>query len=209
MIKVNLLRNRAEGNRAPQGTSVTQVDGLTSIEAPTEPMDSSQLKQFAIKFVLILSITGGMMLYESFNIDNLRDQLTNLNKINTDLQAEITKNQPVATKAKELQKKISDLESRIKIIKDLSRTRLREIKALDYIQNVIPEKVWLSSLEFADDKVKIIGDSMADDQLNKFLEQLDGKSYFQNVILLKAVETKSKDGTIKNFEIASSLKATD
>jgi Tfp pilus assembly protein PilN len=209
VIKVNLLRNRAENANAGGATIVTQVDGVTSIEAPTEPMDSSQFKLLAIKFVVILGLTGGLMLYETFNVDNLRDQLASLNKINTDLQDQITKNQPIATKAKELQKKITDLEGRIKIIKDLSRTRLREIKALDYIQNVIPEKVWLESIDFSDDKVKIIGQSVADDQLNKFLESLDGKSYFQNVILLRAVETRTKEGTTKSFEIASSLKATD
>jgi len=187
----------------------TQVDGVTSIENVSEPMESGQAKVLATKFAVVLALTGGLMLYESFNIDNLKEQLKVLNKANTDLQAEITKNQPTAAKAKELQGKITELEARIKIIRDLSRTRLREIKSLDYIQNIIPEKVWLQQLDFTEDKVKIVGEAMGDDQLNKFLESLDGKSYFQNVVLLKAIEQKTKDGITKNFEISGTLKATD
>lgn len=207
MIKVNLLRNRAEGSN--QGTNATQVDNVTSIDSPAESMSGAEIQQVALKFVVILLSTAGLWGYETYNIDNLKETNQTLTAQNVAMQNEIKEKQPIAVKAKELQKKITDLEGRIKIIKDLSKTRLREIKAMDYIQNVIPEKVWLTVLDIHDEKVKIEGSTMSDDQLNKFIEMLDGKSYFQNVILLRAVEQKSKEGTIKTFEISSALKATD
>ncbi len=206
MIKVNLLRNRAEGTQA---TNSTQIDGLTALEAPAETMDGSEVREVALKLVVILICTAGLWGYETYNVDSLKETKRQLDQQISAMQTEIQEKQPIATKAKELQKKISNLEGRIKVIKDLSKTRLREIKVVDYIQSVIPEKLWLTTLDIRDEKVKLEGSTMSDDQLNKFIELLDGKSYFQNVILLKAVEMKTKEGTTKSFEISSSLRATD
>lgn len=208
MIKVNLLKNRAEG-AGTQVTSATQIDNLTAVEGVSEGMDAEQARQIALKFVVIIVATAGLWVYETWHIDTLREQRRSIERQNGDMQKEISEKQPVAAKAKELQKKITDLRGRIKIIRDLSKTRLREIKSIDYIQNVIPDKVWLTNIEIKDEKVKIEGSAMSDEQLNRFIELIDGKSYFKDVVLLRAVEQKVKEGTIKNFEISSSLKAAE
>jgi Tfp pilus assembly protein PilN len=115
----------------------------------------------------------------------------------------------VVEKAKEMQKEIKELEERIVLIKNLSKVRLREIKAIDYLQNVIPDKVWFSELDFKDTVFQAKGYSVSDEALNKFIEGLEGKSFFRNVILMQSIDQKTKSGTIKSFTFSSSLTATD
>jgi Tfp pilus assembly protein PilN len=202
VIKVNLLRNRGENTSAGK-TANTEIDYEASYDSGSD--ESSSGKDIILKIILVLIGTGGLMAYESYNIDDLRSQLSVVNQEKTALASELQQKQPIAIKAKELQKQIQDIEARIKAIKDLSKIRLREIKAVDYLQNVIPEKVWLTSLDFKNDSLNIKGGALSDDQLNRFMDSMEGKSYFRNVILLKAVEQKSKEGTIKIFEIGSTL----
>src|SRR6185437_14053720 len=99
MIKVNLLRNRAEGATTTQGTIQTQVDGLSALEAGSDLTDAESVKQIAIKIVIMFSLTGGLMLYEAFNKGSLHDQLQTVNRINADYRDKIAKNQPTAIKA--------------------------------------------------------------------------------------------------------------
>ena len=149
------------------------------------------------------------MAYESYNIGQLSEREANIRNLNQTLATELEQKKPLAEQAKELQKNIKDLESRIQSIKNLSKVRLREIRTIDYLQNVIPERVWLTKVEFEDGALKIEGGALADDQLNKFMESMEGNSSFKNVILLRAVEQKSKEGTVKVFLISANVQGTD
>ena len=207
MIRVNLLKNRGGTYVGTVSTQIGDMPATTS----TEISGSNDTKSNAIKIILMIMWAGGLFAYQKFNISNLEEQLAGARAKATDLNRQIQQHQAEADQAKRMQKDIQELKRRIKIIKGLSKTRLREIKAIDYIQNNIPNKLWLSSLTFKDNKMKLLGSSMTDDQLNRFLDALEqNKSYFQNVLLLKAVdESDGKMGTLKSFEISSDMGATD
>lgn len=206
MIKINLLRNR--GGAGAQ-TSTAKVNYETTFDIGTDDAASSSGKTIFLKIIIICTSTAVLMVYENYNIGNLRTQLSEVNLKKNNVLKELEKSKPIASGARELQRKILDLEARIRAVKDLSKVRLREIKAIDYIQNVIPERVWLSLLDFKNDTLKIEGSAASDDQLSRFMDAIDGKSYFRNVILLKAVEEKGKSGTIKVFNITSGLAASE
>lgn len=200
MIKVNLLKKQS-GQSTSSGR--TQIKYETSVENMTE--SESLTKGVIFKVIVMLLWAGGLKFYENYNIGNLEALIAEKNQRKLTLDAEIIEKKPVAENARNLQKQLQDLESRILSIKELSRIRLREIKAIDYVQNIIPERVWLTSLEVIGDKVNFEGGAMSDEHLNRFMESLEGKSNFKNAILLKAIEQKSKEGTIKIFNITSSL----
>lgn len=203
MIKVNLLKNR--GNVSD--TSATQLDFDMPITAPGEGSGgASEIVAKVFTIILPVLILWG---YETYNIGNLSSQnevaQSRMNELNT----EITQNKPVVEKAKAMQKEIKELEERIVLIKNLSKVRLREIKAIDYLQNVIPEKVWFIELDFKDTNFQARGFSVSEEALNKFIESLEGKSFFRNVILMQSVDQKTKTGTVKSFTFSSSLTSTD
>jgi type IV pilus assembly protein PilN len=209
MIKVNLLKSRG-GNTTTARSTGTDINYETSFDINATGNQSAGGGSGFITKILFMGIfVGGALAYESYNIGQLQSQLGNLTTQQSTLNAEIEQKKPIAEKARTMQKEILDLEAKIQGIKGLSKIRLREIKAIDFIQNVIPEKVWLTRLNFENDKLTLEGAALADDQLNKFTDALEGKSYFRNVILLKAIERKSTDGTMKIFEISSGLTTTE
>ena len=209
MIKVNLLKNRGSGSGTSAKTAATEINYEVSFDEAELDEGANPARDALVKIMLILLGTVVVIVYEGYNISGLRDKLSQLNSEKTGLAQELEKKKPIAGKARELQKKILDLEGRIQGIKDLSMIRLREIRAVDYMQNVIPEKVWLTTLDFSQETLKIEGGTLADDELTKFIEALESKSYFKNVILLKAVEEKSDKGTVKVFTITSTLTGTE
>lgn len=204
MIKINLLKNRGDASQA--GTSTNTVNYETYFDSG----DSGSGGKAVLGRLLVMFLFPGLlMLYEYYHIDQLQNELSIMRGKANGVAQELEKSKPIAAQARELQKKIQDLEGRIRAIKDLSKIRLREIKAVDYIQNVIPERVWLTMLNIDGDKMQVEGGALSDEQLSRFMDAIDGKSFFRNVILLRAVEEKTKDGTIKRFQISSSLTATE
>lgn len=206
MIKVNLLKNRG-GRAAKTGSADINFD--TQFDIQTAAVETSDPKDNIKKIVLALIWAAALITYESYHIGELNSQLANINQERDSLAAEIQLKQPQAEKARALQKEIQDIDARVKSIKQLSKVRLREIKAVDFLQNVIPEKVWVTNLDFGESTLKIEGGAVSDDQLNRFVDSLEGKSYFRNVIVLRSVEAKAKDGTIKSFQVSSSLINTE
>jgi Tfp pilus assembly protein PilN len=97
----------------------------------------------------------------------------------------------------------------MKIMKALSRTRLRELKALDFLQTMIPERVWLNSLDYIDEKFRLKGLALTDDDLTDLIQALDKSSFFSEVVLLQAKETTSRDGTLKNFELTTTIEGQE
>jgi Tfp pilus assembly protein PilN len=206
MIKVNLLRNNSA---ASSKTTATEINYDTAFDTKADGGVASSPAGMLLKFLLMFMGAAGLMMYESYNIGELRTALQQAQAASTALSQELTEKKPMVAKARELQKQIQDLESRIQAIKDLSKVRLREIKAIDYLQNIIPEKVWFSLLEFDKGAVKVEGGTTSDDELNLFLEEMERKSIFSNVILLRAVEQKVKEGTIKVFNISATLSGVE
>ncbi len=191
------------------GTVASQVSEFTTIQSTSDGLANDN-KAAATKIIMLLIWVVGLFAYQKYNISNLTDQLQDVQFQARSLQAQIRKNQVAANRAKQMEKDVKELQRRIKIIKDLSKVRLQDIKAISYIQNNIPDKVWLKSIAFKGDKLDLIGSSLTDDQLNQFLNKLESqKSYFKNVLLLKAVDEQGASGTITSFEISSELGTFD
>ncbi len=204
MIKVNLLKNR--GTVTESGT---QFDFNAPLEFQAEKGGAPSPAETLVKVVVIFLFPLLLWGYESYNVGQLTTQYQGVQSRLQELQAEVDKNQPIIEKATKMQTEIKELEDRISIIKNLSKIRLREIKAIDFLQNVMPEKVWFQELEFKENTFRVIGFAVTSDSLNKFIEAIDGKSYFRNVILMQSSDQKTKTGTIKGFVIGSNLMDSD
>jgi Tfp pilus assembly protein PilN len=206
MIKVNLLKNRGT---VSEGS--TQFDYTNISASPDSGLGSAPGSPASIfaKVLLIFSIAAALYAYESYNIGNLTTQNVATQARVQELAAEIAKNQSIVGRATEMQKEIKQLEERINVIKKMSKIRLREIKAIDYLQNTMPDRVWFQTLDFKDKTFRVQGFAATDDSLNRFIESIDGKSFFRTAILLNNDDFKTKTGSVKKFVISSDLVETD
>lgn len=197
MIRVNLARNRAQSGE--QGTTANFSAGSS------DSGDSSEQK-VALKNLFLLFVgIGCLVIYEKYNVFTLNDSRMILVQEYSQLEQQLAKDKESLDRYKTSEADAKTLEDKLAIIKKLSRTRLREVKALDYIQEIIPDKVWLKQLNMDQEVVKISGYSMLDEDLSNFIQTLDKSAFFQEVLLTQAQEVASKSGSYKQFDISARL----
>ncbi|MBK8204680.1 MAG: PilN domain-containing protein [Bdellovibrionales bacterium] len=159
--------------------------------------------------MLMSVFTVILVFFESNNVDNLKKEEQIFAIQLEELQAKVKKLKEEASKVSEFERQGKELEDKMKIMKALSRTRLRELKALDFLQTMIPERVWLNSLDYIDEKFRLKGLALTDDDLTDLIQALDKSSFFSEVVLLQAKETTSRDGSLKNFELTTTIEGQE
>ena len=197
MIRVNLARNRANAGPVSQQTTVNFSS--TETEDPSE-------QRAALKNLLFLMIgIVCLVIYERYNAFSLNESDLILVREYSQLEQQLTRERGELDRFKTSEEEAKILEDKLSIIRKLSRVRLREVKALDYIQEIIPNKVWLKQLNFEQNSVRISGYSMLDEDLSNFIQSLDKSSFFQEVMLTQSSEVISKSGSYKQFDLTAKL----
>lgn len=207
MIKINLHRGRPQGtgvgtspNTAGTGTMPTEFN-VTS----AEPTADFNKRDAVVNGLMLVVFPILLMFYEQHHIDQLNLQLRQTQSALSVKETTLQEKKAEAAKSGELKEKAKELANKIEILKKLAKIRLREIRALDFIQNNIPEKVWLSEMVFKEGQLKLKGRSMTDDDLTNFVNSLENSKYFTNVLLLQAREERLKEAALKTFEVSCNL----
>jgi Tfp pilus assembly protein PilN len=197
MIKVNLLRNRVQD---PGGGS-SNADSLPGVDS------SRTIRENIVKALVIVIFPAGLMLYEAQNIRSLNEEQSRVQALAAKLQGELSGKQVAADKVKNVEVQAKELEDKLKLLKLLSRLRLRHVKTLDFVQSTIPEKVWLKNINYDSDKAHIeighfqfMGFATATEELTDFTRKLDGSAYLSDVIVIKNSEIQAANkNTMRDF----------
>ena len=197
MIRVNLARNRAQAT----GDQNTGMNFSVSVDGEDASEQKSAVKNLFLLFVGVICL----VIYEKYNTFTLNDSTMLLVQEYSQLEQQLTKDKAALDRFKSSESEAKVLEDKLSIIRKLSRTRLRDVKALDYIQEIIPDKVWLKQLNIDQEVVKISGFSMLDEDLSNFIQTLDRSAFFQEVLLTQAQEVATKSGSYKQFDISARL----
>jgi Tfp pilus assembly protein PilN len=202
MIKVNLLKNRGSGRGGAAKTDVadTQFEEAFDSAFEDEKKGGNGKKIF---FMLIGCVS--LYFYEMYNIDQLTSANSAVNAQVQQLDQEIGSIKPKIESAKKLQNENEELNKKLKLVKDLGRLRLREIRAIDHIQNILPEKVWLTTMKFTETTFDVVGFSANDQELDRLLDGIRQHPTFVDVLLARSVDQKTAQGNVKSFNITSSL----
>ena len=195
MIKINLARRKAGG-----GGTNTNIG--TDAQLEIHDTAASAQKEALIKIVFMVLFVIILMFYENHNVNEFQGELMKQTAKLSELQADLDSKKQQTAGMAEVEKNAQVLEQKLGIMKKLSRVRLREVKALDYIQSVLPEKVWFKQMKFDDTKVTLNGYAVSDDDLNELTRALENSVQFSNVIILQAKDEKLQNGSYKQFEIS-------
>lgn len=195
MIRVNLLKNRvADGTQMTTTAMAGSGGGGFST--------SGENRETMVKAVVIFIFTFGLYMYEKSNISTLNATLARLQAQNSELDAQAAAKAKEVEGIKDIEAQARELEDKLKVLKQLSKLRLREVKTLDFIQSSIPEKVWLKTLVFESDKDNIekgkfvfTGNAVATEDLTEFVKRLEESTYLEQVIVMKNVEISAGSNT--------------
>lgn len=193
MIRINLGRTR-----------IQNVDSLESAyQAPTTGSGSNASVGILIKLLVMTVGVVGLNFYEGENLEKLNAQLAQINQEVTSLQATLDqKNQELASLGT-IQDDSKVLEDKMKLLKNLSQLRLREVKSLDYVQTIIPPRVWLTSLNVEKQQYVLKGKSRDEAAVSLFVEKLEDGGYFSDVILIQDSPVVQEGIELREFEIVA------
>ncbi|MGE0527150.1 MAG: PilN domain-containing protein [Bdellovibrionales bacterium] len=203
MIRVNLLRNRI-------GDSGLAAPG------PAMAVQNPEMRESLIKILLMVIFVVGLMVYEGQVIRGLNADMVRIQAELVDLQAQAQAKAQEVESIKDMEKEARELEDKLKVLKLLSRLRLREVKTLDFMQSSIPEKVWLKSVHYNSEEIQsqkgrlvFTGNAAATEDLTEFVRRLEESSYLDEVIIIKnqEVNVQGRSTTMRDFEFTARVES--
>ncbi len=193
MIRVNLLKNRV--NDQPTQMSAT-------------PSAGGDTRDTIVKIAFLMLATVGLMIYEGQNIRKLNDEAARMQAQISEYEAQAAAKAQEAEGVKDVENQARELEDKLKILKLLSKLRLREVKTLDFMQSSIPEKVWLKNISFEadpanveDGRFQFVGNAVATEDLSEFVKRLEESAYLSEVIVIKnqEVPVSGRSASVREF----------
>ena len=203
MIRVNLLKNRV--NDQPTQMRATESDSTTD------------LRDTIVKIVFLLLFTLGLMVYEGQNIRKMNDEAAHLQIRISELETQSSAKAAEAEGVKDVENQARELEDKLKVLKLLSKLRLREVKTLDFMQSSIPEKVWLRTINFESDSANVedghfqfVGNAVATEDLSEFVKRLEDSAYLSEVIVIKNQEipVSGRAGIVREFMFTADVEGS-
>lgn len=198
MIKINLASQAASSGGGSLGASL----GISSDSF----MGADEIRKEALKRLVLLLIGPlALYIYENQNVPGKVAELNSKNQILAELQ---TYNAKAADSVAEIKKFKEDealMEARISALEKISKDRQREIRVLDLLQTVIPEKAWLTRIQVNPNRVNIQGLALSDFEVSQFLEALTKSVFLMDVNLVSSSETVTDGVSLKKFEISCLL----
>lgn len=198
MIKINLLKNRVSFQ--------TQNEGEEAI-AFSNALASGSGRGAGLIVNLTLCIGGVLALYfyQSFNLSGLKEELITRRVKLSVVRESVVKLKEKSEGVKSAQIRLKDIEKRMEAMKSLSKSRLKPLKALDYLQTIIPDRVWFEKVTYSQRSFTFDGFALSDDDFNMFMSRLETGGIFVDIVPVRFVEDRAKQG--KSFTVTSVLES--
>ncbi|MFH1612405.1 MAG: PilN domain-containing protein [bacterium] len=170
------------------------------------PEEISKQKNFA-KIIMIstsLIILGIFFLFISFAISI---KVANLNKLVIEQKQELERYQPIIRKCEEMKKIRDEALNKVEIRNNLRKKQEIWPKMLEYINNNVPETVWLTLCDIGYNKTKnrdegrIDGYAFSNMAICSFVKNLTQIPYFNNIKLISTQSGQVEEKKIISFKI--------
>ena len=122
---------------------------------------------------------------------------------NNHLQGQISQNQQDVDRVEALEKEKAALREKLEAIDRLKLEKVGPVHMLDDLSSACPEKLQVLELSENQGVIKLEGISATNQQISKFLSNLDDSDYFADVNL-NSIEADDKNGVqVKAFSITA------
>ena len=186
MIKVNLLR--------PEKKDVSTVgEAVAFVDEEKEKKVSVGAIVAAI--VLTVVVIGGLYYFQANNLKNKENLLKERKARRAQLEE--------ALKEIEQLKKTRDMLTRkVKIIEDLKSRQQNTVKMMDQLSKALPDWVWLTSLSFSGNSLRLSGKALSNNLIADFINNLKGTNHFLNVQFNFSTRKKEAGQDVFTFSIS-------
>lgn len=195
MIRVNLLRNMSGGaGQMSGGTGVTTAMGSGALSPDAQ-------KRLAMRLAVVLGAVGLVWFYEQSEISVKQNELANIRQQISTIQAKKQQYGDAGPIVEKYTQQKAVLESQIKVLESVTVNRLREVKLLDAIQSILPQKAWLESIKVEKGRATISGLAPDAETVNNLYRQLENNVLFSDVQQRQNVDKDIPElGLLRAFE---------
>ena len=205
MIKVNLLRS--------QLNNPVQQPAMGMGSGPPTAFQKPEVRDALVKGAAVAICTVGLIVYENQTVHVLQQERAQMQNHVVELETNARTKAAEVDAVKDVAKQARELEDKLKILKLLSKLRLREVKTLDFVQSSIPEKVWLKTMTYEADKEKVeaghfnfTGAAVATEDLTEFVKRLEDSAYLYEVIVMKNQEVgNNQKNILRDFQFTAQV----
>lgn len=170
MIRINLLRNLG---LAASGTNMTGGSGgIVSVDVR---------RQATMKLVVILLFPLMLFIWEKLRINSLEAQRAQTQQRVDAVEGERSSFGSAGPRVEKANKVKQTMQREIAVIRDLAKNRLREVKALDQLQSVLPAGVWLKKVTAESGKINMTGLALTSASVTELLNALNANVFFSQV----------------------------
>jgi type IV pilus assembly protein PilN len=127
--------------------------------------------------VLLVLGLGAMQTSITYRRDNLQKEIV-------DTKEEIKALTIKAGEIEDFKKRKQELERKLDIIKELNTKKSGPVQMLDEISLIVPDKVWIKSMNIAANKVVLDGGAIDSTVIAEFMKKLQSSEHFSDVELV-------------------------
>ena len=198
MIKINLASPHV-------GTSSALNSAFGMGGGDALSLDADLRKEGLKRLLIILLPTVALFAYEQQNIPEISARLSRMTAEFGEAQAFNAKAEASVAEIKKFKEDEAIIQARIAALQKIAKDRHREIRVMDLLQSVIPEKSWLTRVNIQPEKVSITGLALTDYEVSTFMEALTKSAFLMDVNLVSSTEILQEGVSLKKFEITCLL----
>lgn len=193
MIRINLLRSAGLASSTVISSSSGSGDGGS--------LGQSAQKIAGAKIAVILACPILLYAYEQSNISSLNEQLTTVTAEATAVEGKKSAYGDTGPKVEKYTKQKEKIESQIVVIRELTKNRLREVKALDALQEITPSPVWYEDIQMKNGLISVKGHSLTEEGLTTLFSSLQDSAIFSRFEPKNQSYQDNAGARVLNFEV--------
>ncbi len=219
MIKINLLKVSQEKNSvksdnkdAPLKDKINSF--LSNLKNKNDDESENSFEEpvsnveVFLKFIIIVSGLVGLYYYEQERIPQLEDKLHTHQKNLQELKSFNGQSEEIVAEIKKMKDNKISIEKQIESIGGLSKLRMRYIKAMDILQQNIPEKMWFTGIKTDQIGLIIDGIAFSEAEISTYIDLIGKSVHFADVLLLESTDDLREDSQgkrLRKFRINAKL----
>ena len=153
----------------------------------------------ALLVALFIAFLTAFSVYQIMVVKGLKSDLT-------DLQTQKSQHDARLKEIKKLEEEKALLLTRIGVIEQLKKSASVTVHVLDDVALRTPsDRIWLTDLSQNGNQIQVNGMSLDNQTVAKYMVDLEGSPYMENLVLVKSDMKKYADRDLKAFTITSSI----
>ena len=159
-----------------------------------------QLSLFLLSLILVLIV----LVYYNFSLSS---KIGKLNKTITTTKAELNRYEEINKEIARIKKTLENLQKKMAVIDQLQSDRYEPVRLLDTMTQVlIPNRMWLVSLDDQEKSVIINGIALDNKTVADFMVRLQNSGLFDSVNLKTVKHQEVQKANLKGFQIVCTKK---